>query len=62
MQISALTDIVEGKLLNSPSISFITQTHTNIKKVNEGDAFFAQNQIEIELSYKKRCFCYYFRF
>lgn len=56
MQISALTDIVEGKLLNSPSISFITQTHTNIKKVNEGDAFFAQNQIEIELAIKKGAF------
>jgi len=56
MQISALTDIVEGNLLNSPSISFITQTHTNIEKVNEGDAFFAQNQIEIELAIKKGAF------
>ncbi len=56
MQISALTDIVEGKLLNSPSISFITQTHTNIKKVNEGDAFFAQNLLEIELAIKKGAF------
>lgn len=56
MQISALTDIVVGKLLNSPSISFITQTHTNIKKVNEGDAFFAQNHIEIELAIKKGAF------
>jgi len=56
MQISALTDIVEGELLNSPSISFITQTHTNIKKVNEGDAFFAKNQLEIELAIKKGAF------
>jgi len=56
MQISALTDIVEGKLLNSPSISFITQTHTNIKKVNEGDAFFAQNELEIEVAIKKGAF------
>jgi ferrochelatase len=56
MQISALTDIVEGKLLNSPSISFITQTHTNIKKVNEGDAFFAQNEIEIKEAIKKGAF------
>lgn len=56
MQISALTDIVEGKLLNSPSISFITQTHTNIKKVNEGDAFFAQNEIEIDQAIKKGAF------
>lgn len=56
MQISALTDILEGELLNSPSISFITQTHTNIKKVNEGDAFFAKNQLEIELAIKKGAF------
>jgi len=48
MQISALTDIVEGKLLNTPSISFITQIHTNIKKVNEGDAFFANTSVDIQ--------------
>ena len=62
MQISALTDIVVGKLLNSPSISFITQTHTNIKKVNEGDAFFAQNQVEIELAIKKGAFAIIYDF
>jgi len=56
MQISALTDIVEGRLLNSPSISFITQTHTNIKKINEGDAFFAQNQSDIEEAISKGAF------
>jgi len=56
MQISALTDIVEGKLLNTPSISFITQIHTNIKKVNEGDAFFAQNEQEIQNAIKKGVF------
>jgi len=56
MQISALTDIVEGKLLNTPSISFITQIHTNSKKVNEGDAFFAQNQEEIESAIDKGVF------
>ena len=56
MQISALTDIVEGTLLNSPSISFITQTHTNIKKINEGDAFFAQNQSDIEAAISKGAF------
>ena len=56
MQISALTDIVEGKLLNTPSISFITQIHTNIKKVNEGDAFFAQNNTEIKNAIKQGAF------
>ena len=62
MQISALTDIVEGSLLNSPSISFITQTHTNIKKVNEGDAFFAKTQDEIEQAIKKGAFAIIFDF
>ena len=47
MQISALTDIVEGKLLNSPAISFVTQIHINHKKVNDGDAFFATNELDI---------------
>ncbi len=48
MKISALTDIVEGKLLNTPSISFITQIHTDLKKLNDGDAFFANNQSELD--------------
>ncbi|MEA3352631.1 MAG: hypothetical protein U9Q33_02290 [Campylobacterota bacterium] len=48
MKINSLSDIVEGKLLNSPAISFITQIHTNIKKVNEGDAFFAFCEDEIK--------------
>jgi len=56
MRISALTDIVNGELLNSPSISFITQVHTNIKKVNEGDAFFAQNLDDIKIALKKGAF------
>ena len=56
MQISALTDIVGGKLLNSPSISFITQSHTNIKKINEGDAFFARTHEDIEQAIKKGAF------
>jgi ferrochelatase len=62
MQISALTDIVEGKLLNSPSISFITQIHTNIKKVNEGDAFFANDENDIEYAIKKGVFAIIFNF
>ncbi|MDB4257345.1 hypothetical protein N9818_00690 [Arcobacteraceae bacterium] len=56
MQISALTDIVEGKLLNFPSISFITQAHTNIKKVNEGDAYLAKNPTEIQNAIKQGAF------
>jgi ferrochelatase len=56
LQISALTDIVEGKLLNSPSISFITQIHTNVNKINEGDAFLATNEKDISLAIKKGAF------
>ncbi len=56
MQITALTNIVEGEILNSPSISFITQIHTNISKVNEGDAFFAKNQSDISIAIEKGVF------
>lgn len=56
MQISALTDIVEGKLLNSPAISFITQIHTNVKKVNEGDAFFALNSKDLQTAINNGAF------
>lgn len=62
MQISALTDIVEGKLQNSPSISFITQIHTNIKKVNEGDAFFATNQKDVQIAIKQGVFAIIYNF
>ena len=50
MQISSLLDIVDGKLLNSPSISFIYSIKTNAKKVKEGDLFIAKNQEEIALA------------
>lgn len=49
MQISALADIVEGELLNDPSISFITQTHTTPTKINDGDAFFATSRCEEDI-------------
>jgi hypothetical protein len=56
LQIAALTDIVEGKLQNTPAISFITQIHTNIAKVNEGDAFFVQNSSQIQKAIEKNAF------
>ena len=56
MQISALTDIVEGKLLNTPAISFITQSHVDITKVNEGDAFFATKDSDIQFAISKGVF------
>ncbi len=62
MQITALTDIVEGKLLNTPSISFVTQIHTNLTKVNEGDAFFATKQEDIPKAIQKGAFAIIYEF
>jgi len=62
MQITALTDIVEGKLQNTPSISFITQVHTNLAKVNEGDAFFATNKEDIPKAIEKGAFAIIYAF
>ncbi len=50
MQISSILDIVDGELLNSPSISFIYSIKTNAKKVKEGDLFIAKNLEDIELA------------
>jgi len=62
MQITALTDIVEGKLLNTPSISFVTQIHTNLAKVNEGDAFFATEVEDIPKAIDKGAFAIIYEF
>jgi ferrochelatase len=50
MKISALTDIVGGKLLNAPAISFVTQVHVDINKINEGDAFITNKQEHIDIA------------
>ena len=47
MKISSIVDIVKGDLQNSPAISFITQSHTNISKINDGDLFISSNKDEI---------------
>jgi len=47
MKISSIVDIVKGDLQNSPAISFVTQSHTNISKVNDGDLFISSNKDEI---------------
>jgi len=62
MQITALTDIVEGQLVNTPSISFVTQIDTNIAKVNEGDAFFATNEEDIPKAIEKGAFAIIYEF
>jgi len=47
MKISSIVDIVNGDLQNSPAISFVTQSHTNINKINDGDMFISSNEEEI---------------
>ncbi len=56
MQISSILDIVDGSLLNSPSISFIYSIKTNVLKVKEGDLFITKNLDEIRLAIKYGAF------
>ncbi len=56
MQISSLVDIVRGNLLNSPSISFITQIHTVASKINEGDLFISNSLEDIKYAISKGAF------
>lgn len=56
MQISSILDIIDGKLLNTPSISFIYSIKATASKVKEGDLFIAKNQDEIELAVKNGAF------
>ncbi|NVJ53357.1 MAG: peptidoglycan synthetase [Campylobacteraceae bacterium] len=44
MQITSLLDIIDGRLLNQPSISFIYSIKTTARKVKEGDLFIVQNK------------------
>lgn len=56
MLISSILDIIDGSLLNSPSISFIYSIKTNVLKVKEGDLFIAKDLSEIELAIKNGAF------
>lgn len=56
MQISSLIDIVDGKLLNSPSISFIYSFKTNPFKIKEGDLFIAKKNKDIALAVQNGAF------
>ena len=56
MLISSILDIVDGSLLNSPSISFIYSIKTNVSKVKEGDLFIARDLNDIELAIKNGAF------
>ena len=56
MQISSIIDIIDGRLLNRPSISFIYSIKTNAKKVKEGDLFIVQNDEDITFAVKNGAF------
>lgn len=56
MQISSLIDIIDGRLLNSPSISFIYSFKTDPTKVNEGDLFIAKTINDIPLAVENGAF------
>jgi ferrochelatase len=56
VQITSILDIVDGKLLNSPSISFIYSIKTNPHKVKESDLFIVQNEEDIDEAIKNGAF------
>lgn len=56
MKITSIIDIIDGKLLNSPSISFIYSFKTNVTKVKEGDLFIAYNLDDIQIAIQKGAF------
>jgi len=47
VQITSILDIVDGRLLNQPSISFIYSIKTNSNKVKEGDLFIVKDKKDI---------------
>lgn len=56
MKISSIIDIVAGTLQNSPAISFITQSHTNLSKINDGDMFISSSFDDIQIAISKGAF------
>lgn len=56
MQITSILDIIDGRLINHPSISFIYSIKTNPKKVKEGDLFIVQKQEDIPLAIEHGAF------
>ncbi len=56
MRISSIIDIVDGELLNSPSISFIYSIKLNPFKVKQGDLFVAKNHSDIDIAIKNGAF------
>ena len=56
MQISSILDIVDGELLNSPSISFIYSIKTDVSKVKQGDLFIVRDVEDIPLAINNGAF------
>jgi ferrochelatase len=56
MKISSIVDIVNGELLNSPAISFITQAHTVLNKINDGDMYLSSNEDQIKQAISQGAF------
>jgi len=56
VKINSIIDIIDGKLLNSPSISFIYSFKTDVNKVKEGDLFIANNLDDIQIAVQKGAF------
>ena len=50
MKISSIVDIVDGELLNSPSISFINNISSDAKKVKTSDMFIAKNIEDLKIA------------
>ena len=50
MKISSLIDIVDGELLNSPSISFINSIKTDPNRVKTSDLFIAKNIEDLKIA------------
>ncbi|WP_148624888.1 peptidoglycan synthetase [Aliarcobacter cryaerophilus] len=50
MKISSIVDIVDGELLNSPSISFINNISSDAKKVKTSDMFIAKDIEDLKIA------------
>ena len=50
MKISSIIDIVDGELLNSPSISFINNISSDANKVKTSDMFIAKNIEDLKIA------------
>lgn len=54
--------MVNGDLKNNPSISFITQSHTNVTKVNDGDLFISSSLTDIKQAIHQGAFAIIYNF